>query len=338
MNIVSVSCTSCGAPISIPSDIDRLNCIYCGATLIVQRGEGYVALKLAEQVSKSITESGVQTQSTIRENTYVTQTELKRLQLGQEISSLQIQLSTLQSEIRTLQRQTTNEQISWQLKDLDNQQAHLINRINILQTALTGYSTSISSSMASNESIINSTVVSSTPHSLSYSLPTQSLQYASKDWLVTFILCLFFGMFGAHRFYTGHNRSGFIQLVTMGGFGIWWFADLLLIILGKFHDKRGQILGNANSKMGSSCLASFLAFFVVTLICGFTAIALDSAIFGVSYQPSNATTPAASGPIFTIVPIIAILAAVIAFVYRYNPQAPLWMALKIKLFNKHNKS
>ena len=92
MDIATVNCSSCGAPIKIPADLDHFNCAYCGAALVVQRGEGYVALKLAEQVGKTIQEVGQKTLSTIREGAQVTHVELKRLQIGQEIDELQFRL------------------------------------------------------------------------------------------------------------------------------------------------------------------------------------------------------------------------------------------------------
>jgi len=60
--------------------------------------------------------------------------------------------------------------------------------------------------------------------------------------------------------------------------------------------------------------------------------------FGFSFQGSNSTTSAATGPIFSIVPIIAIFAAVVAFAYRYNPQAALWRVIKKKLFRNRVRS
>lgn len=136
MEVATVNCSSCGAPIRIPPELEYFNCAFCGASLVVQRGEGYIALKLVEQVSKSIQDVGEQTQSTIREGTQVTQVELKRLQLSQEISSLQIQLSSIQSEIRSLQRQKADRKIKRQLKELSGEEASLIDRIKGLQTVL----------------------------------------------------------------------------------------------------------------------------------------------------------------------------------------------------------
>lgn len=50
-----------------------------------------------------------------------------------------------------------------------------------------------------------------------------------KDIAAAYALWLFLGLFGAHRFYLRDNVGGVIQLLTMGGFGIWWLVDIALI-------------------------------------------------------------------------------------------------------------
>jgi len=48
----------------------------------------------------------------------------------------------------------------------------------------------------------------------------------SRTFYATFFLCLFLGMFGAHRFYLG-KKNAWLQLVSLGGCGIWAWIDLI---------------------------------------------------------------------------------------------------------------
>lgn len=52
------------------------------------------------------------------------------------------------------------------------------------------------------------------------------------------------GWAGAHRFYTGKVGTGILQLCSMGGFGLWWLYDLILISTGEFRDAEGRRLAN----------------------------------------------------------------------------------------------
>jgi TM2 domain-containing membrane protein YozV len=63
-----------------------------------------------------------------------------------------------------------------------------------------------------------------------------------KSWIAALLLCFFFGVFGAHRFYTGHTGLGIAQLLTLGGCGIWALVDFILIIVGAFKDSKGNPL------------------------------------------------------------------------------------------------
>lgn len=63
-----------------------------------------------------------------------------------------------------------------------------------------------------------------------------------KDWLTTLLLCFFLGFLGIHRFYTGHTLIGVVQLLTLGGCGIWQIIDFIIIIVGNFKDADGYHL------------------------------------------------------------------------------------------------
>lgn len=69
--------------------------------------------------------------------------------------------------------------------------------------------------------------------------PGAPAQVGQKDWLLALLLCLFLGVFGIHRFYTGHIAIGLIQLFTFGLCGIWTLIDLVLIATDNYKDANG---------------------------------------------------------------------------------------------------
>ncbi len=64
-------------------------------------------------------------------------------------------------------------------------------------------------------------------------------QRSEIKWVATLLLCWFLGVFGVHRFYTGHTVIGVIQLLTLGGCGIWTLIDFIIIITGNYKDADG---------------------------------------------------------------------------------------------------
>lgn len=67
---------------------------------------------------------------------------------------------------------------------------------------------------------------------------------SEKEWLVTLLLSLFLGTLGVHRFYAGKIGTGILQLITLGGCGVWTLIDIIMIITGNFKDKDGNVIQN----------------------------------------------------------------------------------------------
>ena len=59
---------------------------------------------------------------------------------------------------------------------------------------------------------------------------------------VTFALAALLGPFGAHRFYVGKNGTGVLMLCTVGGLGLWYLYDLILVAGGSFRDIEGRLV------------------------------------------------------------------------------------------------
>ncbi len=133
MKIVKLNCTACGAPITIPEDVDQIVCTSCGTVLGIERGEGYVALKIADKLAKAIESSGSQTQDAIRESAQVTRSELQKLQLSQELSAAQMQLNGIQAEIRVVERGPSNIKSVVQIATLRNNEYQVMEQIRLLK-------------------------------------------------------------------------------------------------------------------------------------------------------------------------------------------------------------
>ena len=65
-----------------------------------------------------------------------------------------------------------------------------------------------------------------------------------KSRMVTFLLALFLGELGIHRFYVGKIGTGILWLCTLGVFGIGWLVDTIMAGVGAFRDSYGRPIKN----------------------------------------------------------------------------------------------
>ena len=76
-----------------------------------------------------------------------------------------------------------------------------------------------------------------------------AINTSPNDWVVCFILVIFLGFWGVHRFYVRKIGTGILMLFTFGGFGLWWFIDLILIAVASFRDKEGRQIPYNNTPL-----------------------------------------------------------------------------------------
>ncbi len=57
---------------------------------------------------------------------------------------------------------------------------------------------------------------------------------------IALLLAIVLGVFGAHRFYVGRVGTGLAMLFTLGGLGIWWIVDIVMVATGQLKDMDGK--------------------------------------------------------------------------------------------------
>ncbi len=124
---VQVLCASCGAALAIPPDLDQISCAHCGTPLTIVHGDGFVAARLAQAVTRTIETSAAATQA-----------ELRRLQLQQERFSLQERIADLEAEERAMRRagQTGIPFLPGPLTEVQREWNHTVARLGEVEDAL----------------------------------------------------------------------------------------------------------------------------------------------------------------------------------------------------------
>jgi hypothetical protein len=136
MIATQLACPACGAELHVADNAVKARCEYCGKESALEYSHGQATVIAADRVGQAIASSNAQVSDTIRNTSDVTQIELKRLQMTQDLSSSQMMLANVRTEIRSLERDTHNKVAKRQLKDLRSQETELKERIATLQTGL----------------------------------------------------------------------------------------------------------------------------------------------------------------------------------------------------------
>ena len=59
---------------------------------------------------------------------------------------------------------------------------------------------------------------------------------------VALALATVLGVFGGHRFYVGKTGTGILMAATLGGVGLWWLYDMILVASGSFRDVNNRLV------------------------------------------------------------------------------------------------
>ena len=69
---------------------------------------------------------------------------------------------------------------------------------------------------------------------------TNTIGSDDKSHVAAILLSFFLGGLGIHRFYLGYTWQGVVQLLTLGGLGIWVLIDFIRIIIKDLQPKDGS--------------------------------------------------------------------------------------------------
>src|SRR3989442_1088003 len=88
-------------------------------------------------------------------------------------------------------------------------------------------------------------------------------EVSERSRAVALILQILGGPLGLHRFYVGRWQTGILMAITLGGMGLWWVYDLVILLAGEFRDADDRRLSNWGvaepSAMGSGGVAEVRA-------------------------------------------------------------------------------
>lgn len=241
MIITKLDCPSCGAALTDMGT--KYICEYCGKDV-------YIESKKLETVGNEIAKAGSKTQEAISTGSQVTQIELRRLQLTQELSMLEMQLSNLRSEKRRIlltEKKTKAHKL--QVSQIGDEESNLLRRMDSIRSSLLPLSPCIP---GKNSVAVGPLIIPTVPGNL-------------KSQAVAFWLAALLGMFGAQRFYTGHIKLGILYLCTVGLMGFGYIFDISAIFFGKYKDAKGlelKPMGKEAKILATIFMILFILYFI----------------------------------------------------------------------------
>jgi hypothetical protein len=116
------------------------------------------------------------------------------------------------------------------------------------------------------------------------------------DFRRAWVLSLLGGFFGADRFYLRRPVSGLIKLLTLGGAGFWWAADVLALALGSAVDGGGHPLVGRRGHRAAALGVSLVVILTVFALASGPALALLRAGAGSAMTALSSVLPTQEPP------------------------------------------
>ena len=83
------------------------------------------------------------------------------------------------------------------------------------------------------------TLVEDVKTNITYSAENIPGIYSNRSNAKALCLSLLCGFLGVDRFYLNHYKIGLGKLISLGGLGVWWFVDVILLASRTIEDSRG---------------------------------------------------------------------------------------------------
>lgn len=78
------------------------------------------------------------------------------------------------------------------------------------------------------------------PNDIVANLELPSSRYTGHYFLTTLLYSILLGFLGMDRFCLGHTGTAVGKLLTLGGVGIWWIVDIILLVTGNLTPEDGS--------------------------------------------------------------------------------------------------
>ena len=87
-----------------------------------------------------------------------------------------------------------------------------------------------------------------------------------KEFMTAAMLSFTLGWLGVDRFYMGYKGLGILKMITLGGFGVWYWVDLVLIYVGVLKDKQGRPLAHRDRDFKKALIIAIAVYVVFGVI------------------------------------------------------------------------